>query len=133
MTEIVGFHHLSLSVVDLTRSTAWYTDVLGFEVTAEIEGDGFRRTRLRTPGGGITLSLTAHDHPGSAAFDERCPGMDHVAFVLGSEEDVALVERRLAALGVDHSPVKAPGGGPGMITLRDPDNIQIEVFAPRLS
>jgi catechol 2,3-dioxygenase-like lactoylglutathione lyase family enzyme len=56
--RVVGFHHLSLSVTDLARSTAWYQAVLGVEVIGEVEGKTFRRIRLRSPGDGVTLTLT---------------------------------------------------------------------------
>ena len=42
MTEVLGYHHLSLSVTDLGKSTEWYQQVLGLDVAVEIEGDGFR-------------------------------------------------------------------------------------------
>ncbi|MDQ3978477.1 MAG: VOC family protein, partial [Actinomycetota bacterium] len=57
MTEVQGYHHVSLSVSDLGKSAEWYRHTLGFEIDAEIEGDGFRRTRLRAPGSGLTLTL----------------------------------------------------------------------------
>ena len=60
MPEILGFHHLSLTVTDLARSTQWYQSVLGLDLIAEIEGEGFSRMRLRAPNSGTTLSLTAH-------------------------------------------------------------------------
>jgi catechol 2,3-dioxygenase-like lactoylglutathione lyase family enzyme len=44
---------LSFSVTDLERSMRWYGDVLGAVVEAEIQGDGFRRVRLRAPGWGF--------------------------------------------------------------------------------
>jgi glyoxylase I family protein len=128
MAEVLGYHHLSLSVTDLDKSTKWYEEVLGLDVAAEIEGDGFRRTRLRAPGSGMTLTLTTHEQESAEAFSERRPGMDHVAFQVGGVEDVVALEERFAQLGVTHSEVKSTGSGTAMITLRDPDNIQIEVF-----
>lgn len=128
MAELLGYHHLSLSVTDLDESTEWYRRVLGLDVVAEIEGDGFHRNRLRAPGGGVTLTLTSHDQESGEAFSERRPGMDHVAFLVGGVEDVEAMEERFAELGVTHSEVKSTSGGTAMITLRDPDNIQIEVF-----
>lgn len=80
MTAVLGYHHLSLSVTDLGKSTEWYQQVLGLDVAAEIEG----------------------------------------------------LKDRFAQLGVDHSEVKSGSGGTAMITLRDPDNIQIEVFGGEL-
>ncbi len=34
MTEVLGYHHLSLSVTDLGKSTEWYQQVLGLDVAA---------------------------------------------------------------------------------------------------
>ena len=128
MTEVLGYHHLSLSVTDLGKSTEWYQQVLGLDVTAEIEGDGFRRNRLRASGGGVTLTLTSHDQESGEPFSERRAGMDHVAFQVGGIPEVEALKTRFEQLGVTHSEVKSTTTGTAMITLRDPDNIQIEVF-----
>lgn len=128
MSEIKGYHHLSLSVTDLSKSTEWYRAVLGFEIDAEIEGAGFRRTRLREPESGVTLTLTSHDDELAEVFSELRPGMDHVAFELASANDVDSLKGRFERLGVNHSEVKESATGSAMITLRDPDNIQLEVF-----
>ena len=128
MTEVLGYHHLSLSVTDLGKSTEWYRQVLGLDVVAEIEGDGFRRNRLRAAGSGVTLTLTRHDEESGEPFSERRPGLDHVAFDVGGVEDVRALEQRFAELGVDHSEIKGSDKGTAVITLRDPDDIQLEVF-----
>ena len=132
MTEVLGYHHLSLSVTDLGKSTEWYQQVLGLDVTAEIEGEGFRRTRLRAPNSGVTLTLTRHDAQSGDTFSERRAGMDHVALDVGTVDAVAELKVRFAELGVEHSEVKATKSGTAMITLRDPDNIQLEVFGGSL-
>jgi glyoxylase I family protein len=131
MPDIVGVHHLSLSVSDLGRSTEWYRQVLGFDLVAQVEGNGFSRTRLRAAGRGLTLSLTAHHEPAADSFDERRPGMDHVAFQVAAGGIDAL-KHRFEALGVVHSEVKTSAGGAAMITLRDPDGIQLEVFGEQI-
>ena len=128
MAEIQGYHHVSLSVSDLGKSADWYRQTLGFETDAEIEGNGFRRTRLRAPGSGLTLTLTAHDQQSGEPFDERRAGVDHIAFNVGSAEAVHELKGRFAELGVVHSDVKQAASGSAMVTLRDPDNIQLEVF-----
>ncbi len=125
--EVLGYHHLSLSVRDLPRSTAWYQKVLGLEITAQIEGEGFQRTRLKAPGGGVTLTLTCHDAGSADPFDERRVGMDHVSFVVEAGSVPAL-KARFEELGLEHSDMKEYPGGVCTITFRDPDNIQLEVF-----
>ncbi|HEU4866373.1 MAG TPA: VOC family protein [Actinomycetota bacterium] len=131
MTDVIGYHHLSLSVSDLETSVDWYQQVLGLDVAAEIDGEGFRRTRLRAPRSGVTLTLTRHDQQSGETFSERRPGMDHVALQVSSADEVNALKDRFEQLGVNHSQVKA-SNGTAMITLRDPDNIQIEVFGGAL-
>jgi glyoxylase I family protein len=128
MSEVLGYHHVSLSVTELGKSTEWYRQVLGLDVAAEIQGDGFRRTRLRAAGSGVTLTLTSHDHQSGDTFSERRAGMDHLAFQVGGVQAVEALKTRFEELGVTHSEVKSTTTGTAMITLRDPDNIQIEVF-----
>lgn len=128
MAEIQRYHHVSLSVSDLGKSVDWYRQALGFETDAEIEGDGFRRTRLKAPAGRLTLSLTAHEQHSGEPFDERRSGVDHIAFDVGSADAVQELKSRFEELGVVHSDVKQAASGSAMITLRDPDNIQLEVF-----
>ena len=130
MPTLAAYSHLSLSVTDLDRSTSWYCEVLGFEVVANVEGDGFLRNRLRQPDAGITLTLTEHEAGSGDKFDERRTGMDHVSFVVPSVDDIHDFKQCFQDLGVEHSDVKPTAGGAGgMITFRDPDNIQLEVFA----
>ena len=130
MPTLSAYSHLSLSVTDLAVSSDWYCDILGFEVTARVEGEGFLRHRLRQPDAGITLTLTAHEANEGDAFDEHRTGMDHVSFVVPSVDDIHAFKERFQEKGVEHSDVKATAGGAGgMITFRDPDNIQLEVFA----
>ena len=132
MTHMTGYHHVSLSVTDRDRSTRWYVDVLGFSIDEKIHGTGFRRVRLMRPGMDAFLTLTAHESGSPDSFSELRPGLDHVAFRVPSGADVDAYKRRFEEHGVDHSEIKPTRSGDGaMITLRDPDNIQLEVFAPK--
>ena len=130
MPTLAGYSHLSLTVSDLDRSTEWYREILGFALDSEIKGDGFRRNRLRHPDARITLTLTAHDTGPGDRFDERRTGMDHVSFVVPTMDDLLEFKERFVEREVDHSEVKPTASGAGgMVTFRDPDNIQLEVFA----
>ncbi len=132
MATLSGFSHLSLSITDLDRSTEWYCRLLGFEVNSRVEGKTFRRVRLRHPDAGIMLTLTAHEANRDGVFDEVRTGMDHVSFAVPSIDDLHVLKARMVERGVDHSysevkPIASGAGG--MITFRDPDNIQLELFA----
>ena len=128
MPSINGFHHVSFSVTDLPASAAWYQDVLGFAHDSDVEGEGFRRVRLRHPDAGITVTLTEHQRGSGERFSELRTGLDHLAFSVGGSDDVEEWKRRFEEHGVDHSEVKTRPGGAAIITVRDPDNIQLEVF-----
>lgn len=130
MPTIAGYSHLSFTVTDLARSTEWYRDLLGFELDSEVKGDGFRRNRMRHPDASVTLTLTEHDGGAGDPFDERRTGMDHVAFAVPTMEDIFGFKERFEQRGVDHSDILATvSGAGGVITFRDPDNIQLEVSA----
>lgn len=129
MPSITGFHHASFTVSDREKSILWYQEVLGFERHSEVEAKTFRRTRMRHPDSGITVTLTQHEAGSRGQFDERRIGLDHLALAVRDLDDLKAWKRRFEERGVDHSEIKETGPGASMITLRDPDNIQLEVFS----
>lgn len=129
---LMAFDHVSLTVTDVDTSVEWYRSVLELSVVADFEGDGFRRVRLRPETGAVTVTLTAHHHGSGDGFSERRTGLDHVAFHVGGIDELEAAKRRFEELGVDHSEIKPrerQPGGRAMVTLRDPDHIQLEVVA----
>lgn len=126
-----GFHHISLNVQDVERSAAWYREVLGFERLTGYETPDFARVILRHPGSGAILGVSRHRAAvASEPFDERRAGLDHLALRVADADALGDWVTHLDALGVEHSEVK-PGAIPGsfLVTLRDPDGTQLEVFA----
>ena len=130
MPSIQGFHHVSFSVNDPAKSAAWYEDVLGFAHDADVEGSGFRRIRLRHPASGVTVTLTGHERGSGDPFSELRTGLDHLAFsIAGGVDELKECKRWFEERDVDHSEIRTTPTGGAIITLRDPDNIQLEVFA----
>src|SRR4051794_37414365 len=71
--------HVALTVSDLARSEEWYTRVLGVEPVLDEDTGPFRHIVYSV---GTTL-LGLHGFPDlttTERFDERRPGLDHVAF-----------------------------------------------------
>ena len=133
MTEIVGVHHLGLTVSDVERSAGWYEDVLGFRRVGAL-GDGTterRKVFLRHPGLAVRLGLVEHDASSGRPFDETEAGLDHLAFAVPSHDALARWAERLRDLGVAFSPIAASLSIPGaaVLVFRDPDNIQLELFS----
>lgn len=131
MPSIATFDHVSLSVTDLDASIAWYRDVLGFTVAGSFDRPAFSRARLHHPEGDVTLSLTCHHGGPGDRFDEHRTGLDHVAFRSAGDEGILAWKRHFEDLGVAHSDVREVGEAGGIITLRDPDGVQVEVVARR--
>ncbi len=131
MSDITGsVHHVNLSVTDLGRSAAWYADVFGLEQLVKLDDEhgAWSKVILRHPSG-LLVGLTAHAANPGDRFDERRTGLDHVALAVADDHALAAWEHRLEELGIEHSEIKATPLG-HLITLRDPDNIQLEVYAP---
>jgi glyoxylase I family protein len=130
MSTLQGIHHLSLSVRDLERSAAWYADVLGLERIAALpdEGSG-AKVLLRHPDSPVVLVLTRHRANPGEPFSERRTGLDHLAFWVPSEAELAAWRVRLAERGVEHQPIAPQRLGTGLV-FRDPDNIQLELYVP---
>jgi glyoxylase I family protein len=131
MTEpsLTGVGHIALSVKDLPRAVAWYGEVLGFQPLFPFNTDDFDRQILMHPSGAF-VALTRHHHPDADEdFNERRPGLDHLAF---SVQDVAALEAwadRLDALGWPHSGVSVtPVTGSALLAFRDPDGIALELY-----
>jgi glyoxylase I family protein len=129
---IGGIHHLGLTVRDADASAAWYVDVLGFRRVGEFESpDGARRkVFLRHDGLQARLGLTQHRDGSQDMFDETRVGLDHLAFAVADRAELAGWAARLAAAAVVHSSVAPANSIPGaaVLVLRDPDNIQLELF-----
>jgi len=74
------------------------------------------------------VGFVEHPQPGTDSFDERSVGLDH--FALRVPDRAALEDRakHLDDPGVENSGIQEEIGGP-LIVFRDPDNIQLEVWA----
>lgn len=127
MPDLVGVHHVSLSVSDRDRSAAWYSEVFGFVELFREEGDTRRAAVMAFPGGGYSVGLTEHLPVDGAGFDPRRRGLDHLAFTVADRADLDGWARRLDEHGVEHSGVIEISVG-AILNLRDPDGIALALF-----
>jgi glyoxylase I family protein len=130
---IEDIHHLGLTVRDAEASAAWYVRVLGFERVGGYEAPGGERTKvfLRHPGLRARLGLVQHRSGAADGFDETRVGLDHLAFRVAGRAALDTWALRLGEAGVTASPVadSLSIDGAAVLVFRDPDNIQLELFA----
>ena len=128
MTTIPAITHVAVTVSDVAASEAWYSRVFGTEPVLDEDTGPFRHIVYQL---GSTL-FGLHGFPELATaepFDERRPGLDHVAFGVTDRGDLEKWARRLEELEVTHGGIVDAGYGSGL-AFRDPDNIALELFAP---
>ena len=122
-----------LSVREPSTSATWYASVFGFVVLKQFAGPDGRILDIcmLQPDVGIELCLVGHLANDGEAFRESRTGLDHLEFIVDDRSDLDAWVTQLDGLGVAHSGVKvAPASKNAMVTFRDPDNIQLELFWP---
>jgi catechol 2,3-dioxygenase-like lactoylglutathione lyase family enzyme len=128
MPELSGIHHISLTVPDIEKSVAWYSEVLGVQKLMDEQhpdGAGYAIV-LGKPDFSLCIGLHTHASNEKERFEETRTGLDHVAFTVQHGE-LKDWETRLTELGIEHSGIKELGAY-SLIVFRDPDNIQLELF-----
>jgi len=129
-----GIHHFSPTVSDVERSADWYSRVFGLQRLEREprhhhdEGGGYA-VLLVDPATGLLIGLHHHSGFHGGSFDERRAGLDHIAWGVASRDDLNAWAQWLTALNVEHSGViNMTTANYSCIVLRDPDNIQLEIF-----
>ncbi len=130
MPDFPPIAHAAITVTDLERSTAWYTALLGSEPVLDEDEpiSNFHHTVWALPSGQL---IGLHTHPGgkSGTFDEKFPGLDHLAFGCADRSELEAWATRLDELGVAHGGIVDAPYGSGL-SFRDPDNVALEFFSP---
>ncbi|KID27891.1 VOC family protein [Prauserella rugosa] len=125
-----GLQHVAITVSDLERSTAWYSALFGTEPVLDEDEEGGRfHHAVYALGGGALFGL--HTHQGRESrdrFSEERTGLDHIAFGVGSHDELERWAQKLTELGIEHDGIKKAHYGSG-VSFRDPDNIALEFFA----
>jgi glyoxylase I family protein len=131
-----SYAHIRLTVTDIERSRAFYDDVFGLPVAFEIPADADDATReqLGFLFGGVIYrlgdSLFGLRPVGKDSFDEDRVGLDHLSFAVASGAELDAAVALLDERGIAHAGIKDIGAG-FILEFRDPDNIALELFAPK--
>jgi glyoxylase I family protein len=135
----VTLHHLALTVTDIDSSVAWYEKTFGVSRIMEVPHPGGTGIGLSNEEQTLMIVLHRHDVNEGERFSERRTGLDHAGFVVASRADLERWQDHLEAHGVTRSdqadrpltqsPIADTPYG-SVLVFRDPDNIQLEFFAP---
>jgi catechol 2,3-dioxygenase len=119
--------HVHLKVADLERAIAFYSGVLGFEVTTRY---GEQAAFLSAGGYHHHIGLNTWESEGGTPPPRGSTGLYHVAILYPTRADLADALRRLIAHGIrldgasDHGVSEA-------LYLRDPDDNGVELYWDR--
>ncbi|WP_099040773.1 VOC family protein [Mycobacterium neglectum] len=128
--------HIRLTVTDIDRSRQFYESVFGWPILVELpEGaDDATREMLGFLFGGVIYdlgsALVGLRPVATERFDEDRAGLDHLAFRVGSKDELNSAASHLDFLGIAHEPIKDIGPA-YILEFRDPDNIALELSAPK--
>lgn len=129
MPEFPSVTHVALTVTDLAKSRPFYERLFGSAPVLDEDTGSFHHVVWLL--GNQTL-VGIHQFPdphGPDRFDERRPGLDHVAFGCANRAELERWETRLNELGIDNGAIVDASYG-SALSFRDPDNIALEFFAP---
>lgn len=132
-------HHLAITVTDLDASVRWYESVFDVHPILDIPHTGGIGRILAGSDRQLMFALHRHDANEGGLFSETATGLDHGGLAVPTRQDLELWQDHLEANGVvradaadkplTQSPI-ADESYASVLVFRDPDNIQLELFAP---
>jgi catechol-2,3-dioxygenase len=128
MPEFPAITHVALTVTSLERSVPWYRALFDSEPVLDEDTGPFHHV-VWLMGGTLVGIHQFPDLKSMEPFDERRPGLDHLAFACADRAELQAWESRLSELGIPNGGIIDAPYGSGL-SFRDPDNIALEFFAP---
>jgi glyoxylase I family protein len=121
--EMLGFSHINLTVTDLQATKRFWTDVMGFVLAMEVSDFCL----FLDPASLTAIGVKDHDGTAEGAFDERRPGLDHLALAVPDVGALTRWAEHLSAHDVEYSEIEETDLG-HHLNLRAPERIPIELF-----
>ncbi|WP_284225327.1 VOC family protein [Mycobacterium antarcticum] len=131
-----SIEHVRLTVTDIARSRRFYESVFGWPVAFEVpEGaDAATLEQLGFLFGGVIYdigdALIGLRPVADDRFDEDRVGLDHLCLRMSARGELDSAAAHLDDLGIEHEGIKDIGVG-YILEFRDPDNIALELMAPK--
>jgi glyoxylase I family protein len=132
-------HHIAITVTDVDASIEWYERIFGIRHQMDEPHEGGVGRLLADEAMDLIIVLHRHDSNDGGRFAETATGLDHAGFAVPTRDDLVAWQAHLEANGVERaeaagqpltqSPITDQPYG-SVLVFRDPDNIQLEFFAP---
>jgi catechol-2,3-dioxygenase len=129
MPQFPAVTHVALTVTDLRRSRPWYQNLFGAAPVIDEDTGPFHHVVWLLGSQTLVAINQFPDLHGSEPFDERRPGLDHLAFACANRAKLEQWESKLNELGIENGGIVDASYG-SALSFRDPDNIALEFFAP---
>ena len=138
-------HHLRLTVTDVERSRAFYTELLGFQIAMDApppadDPHHDLATDLLQDGivmvnGDLLLGLRPVDaERASDRFDPFRCGLDHLSFAVAGRAELEAALQAFEERGVEHSDITdLPPFGIAVLPFKDPDGVALEAHRPAVA
>jgi len=132
-------HHIALTVRDLDASVEWYEQVFGIKHQMDAPHEGGEARLPANDTFQLVIVLHRHDANTGETFLESRTGLDHVGLGVPTRDDLVAWQAHLELHGVARAAAAdqpltqsaiadEPYGY--VLVFRDPDNLQLELFAP---
>lgn len=134
-----ALHHIALTVTDLDSSVLWYEQVFGIEYRGDAPHPGGTGKLLADEEEQLIIVLHRHDANQGERFIETRTGLDHFGLMVANRGELVAWQGHLERHRVKRSPAAnrpltqspiADESYASVLVFRDPDNIQLELFAP---
>ncbi|MEJ7831943.1 MAG: VOC family protein [Nocardioides sp.] len=135
-----GLHHVRLTVTDIERSKAFYTQLFGADPAMDFSDQSGDPEALEDPKrlyagcvfqlGDQLLGLRPVANVGDR-FDSTRVGLDHLSLGVATADDLRSAAGRLDEAGIENGGVLSlEGMGMSILSFQDPDDINLEMVAP---
>jgi glyoxylase I family protein len=127
MPNVVGASHVSFTVSDLAEALRWFQDVFAAEVMMHEPGQDRGAAVLTLPESDLMIGLVAFAAGSKDDFDPVRTGLDHFAFAVETEADLAAWQSHLDGKNVANSgPIEVPPGA--ILNFKGPCGIALALF-----
>lgn len=127
MLKLNKIHHVAIICSDYQKSKHFYTEVLGFAVTAETYREARDSWKLDLEvGGQYQIELFSFPTPAPRPSHPEAAGLRHLAFEVNNIEEAIF---HIAEYGIAIEPIRIdPLTGKRFTFFADPDGLPMELY-----